>query len=604
MFTKYTKGTRPTSPAQNAVAVMRYIPAKRRPWLPSRFGPKNLPPDELEKLWGSSRYGDGPKDNWGIYGNEKSRSLRGVETVDYIPKSELERFMPDISTGNQAAVTPVSMMSLRGGHRVTHDLLHAYDPHVGVWSHNRVDHDNITPQDPNRVGLHGNTLGCRSAIYRWLRRGPFAQEGHYWAHYLTRNHGRELVELDAEKPIIARTIRLAKSGQFKAACEQYRRITAAPPVEVFRALLRACVPQGLLADAVSLFEEGTKFKHVTRDAICMRALMQTAINADSPSRVMWVHHLVRGNRAQNVIARAEVELFHAYPIHVIALRYLLDRGCAAEARGVYEYMAGAGLLDYDLHHDAGMALRAALDKAGDGEVVALPEYAALPGAKLAAGAADLVAPLWDSRLPAHERAALNGADASPAARLRRAFADINVDFVLRAAAVDGDTNLLQEDRGAYKDRCLAWLDVLSRWGEEAGAPLPYLLKSRAADASGAHVRVAADPADSRRIGRLAPCDDSRFGFWYRGDVPTRFVRETYPTLSADSNTRKFLVRNPVQREVPPTIADLRAPDADARRQRVPAGSEVHSSVREGVTSTMDLPQVGALGSDSIGDSRF
>jgi hypothetical protein len=587
MFTKYTSKTRPSSNAEKAVGIMRYIPEKRRPWLPHKFYRKNLGESELDTMWGTSRYGNGTKDPWSIYSKDKSKNVRGQETIDYIPKSELERFMPDISIGAKAAVTPVSLMSLRGGHRVTHDLLHAYDPHVTTYGNKKVDHDNITPEDPDRVGLHGNILGCRTSIYRWLRRGPFAQEGNYWKQYLTRNAGRELVELESERPLIQKIIRLAKSGQLKVACEQYRRLTAAPPVEVYRALLRACVPQGLIADAVSLFEEGTRFKHVTRDAICFRALLQTAINADAPARVMWVYDLLRGNFAQNVIVRAEIELFHAYPIHLSALRYLLDRGCAAEAKTVYTYMAGAGLLDYDLHHEAGLQLRAAIANAGDGDVINVPaDYSGLKGSRLAAPAVDLIAPVWHSRLEAHELAALADApEAAPAALLRRAFEDVDIGFVLRAAAMDGETNLLEEDVAAYKDRCLAWLDVLSTWATDVDAPLPYLAKSRAADASGRNVRIAADPAETRQIGRLAPSDDKRFGFWYQAGAGTRFVRETYPTLSTDSNTRKYLVRNPVQREVPPTIEDLRADAATREQRRAPVriGSAVHRSVREAVT---------------------
>lgn len=75
--------------------------------------------------------------------------------------------MPDISIGSKALVTPVSLMNARAGHRVTHDLLHSYDKHIGrVQTDAVVDHDNINPYDPNHVGLNAATVGSAARIYR------------------------------------------------------------------------------------------------------------------------------------------------------------------------------------------------------------------------------------------------------------------------------------------------------------------------------------------------------------------------------------------------------------------------------------------------------
>uniref|UniRef100_A0A146LDH5 Uncharacterized protein n=1 Tax=Lygus hesperus TaxID=30085 RepID=A0A146LDH5_LYGHE len=89
------------------------------------------------------------------------------KTFDIIPKAELEKFMPDISIGSKALVTPVSLMHTRAGHRVTHDMLHSYDKHIGrVQNDAVVDHDHITPYDPNHVGLNAATVGSAARIYR------------------------------------------------------------------------------------------------------------------------------------------------------------------------------------------------------------------------------------------------------------------------------------------------------------------------------------------------------------------------------------------------------------------------------------------------------
>ncbi|EPY22940.1 hypothetical protein STCU_08019 [Strigomonas culicis] len=253
-------------------------------------------------------------------------------------------------------------MSARNGHRVTHDLLHSYDPYIGrLQKPAVVDHENITVEDPNRVGLNAATLDCRGRIYRWLRRGPFFQEDHYFRRSIRRARDGSMPVSVHEVPLMKKIVRLARKGHLKAACEEYRRATSIPPVEVYRALTAACVADGKLADAIAIFEDGdSRLFYVARDGEVLHNLLRCAIAAEHRVRVMWVYNLMRGRHYENNVVRAEVDVIWRYRIATLALEYLLDHSAGEEARAVYAYLVEEALADGDLYVRAGTLMREAL----------------------------------------------------------------------------------------------------------------------------------------------------------------------------------------------------------------------------------------------------
>jgi hypothetical protein len=544
-----TKG-KATNAASATTKVLRYLPRQRSPWQPSRFRRENMDPADLQAFWDKGRRRDGASHPMSGYATGKTLK-RDEDSVSLIPKHELEKFMPNIHIGPAAAVTPVSLMSARSGHRVTHDLLHSYDRHIGRLGADEavVDHDNITPHDTNRVGLHADTISCRARIYRWMRRGPFFNEDNYFRRSATP--GGQHVVADAERPLCAKIIRLAKHGHVKSACEEYRRLAFVPTVDVYRALTAACVPDALLADAIAIFQDGERLLYVARDAVVFRNLMAVAIAAGHRERVMWVHTLVAGTFSENVHVRTKIEPLRSYEINADALEFLLDGGMAEEGRAVYRYLADGGMLGYDLAIKLGQQLREQMKKGG---VAQLAGGAALPVAVGAAEVAGAVAKAYLARMPAHE-AALHAAGAAPSLALLEAlFADVDVPFVLRHARFSGAADLMATDVARFVDRALAWLDLLSDRKRRVARPLPYLLKSKPSSVN-PNVRVAAVPAAQQRR-RLLPSEDG-FAFAYAPGM--RFVQETFPSVNAESNESKYLVRHAVHREVAAAIKNFAVP---------------------------------------------
>ena len=173
------KGTTPS----NVVDVLRYVPRIRDNMQNYRVRRQNMLTEDLNRFWDAGRSKKYSLKK-GYSMPNSSANIEGSE-VPMIPRQELEKYMPDIHLGPKALVTPVSLMHARHGHRVTHDFIHAYDPHIGAvdkpaW----VDHDNVTPHDPNHVGLHPSVLFSAGRIYRWLRRSPFSQEVSYFRRYV------------------------------------------------------------------------------------------------------------------------------------------------------------------------------------------------------------------------------------------------------------------------------------------------------------------------------------------------------------------------------------------------------------------------------------
>lgn len=560
----FAKG-RPSNPHEAVTSVLRYVPRVRTPWQPSTFERRNIMPDDLTSFWNQGRGRTGIAHPDSGYFTGKSSTLE-EQTINLIPKAELEKYMPDIWLGPKALVTPVSMMNVRAGHRVTHDMLHSYDKYIG--SNDKlatVDHDNITPQDPNRVGLHPATIHCRGRIYRWLRRGPFFQEDNYFRRNVAPDNDPELAVTPEEVRLAKKVIRIANKGHLKAAAEEYRKFVSVPPVQVYRALTAACIGQGKIGDAVAIFEDGnSKLFYVSRDPEVLINLMKTAIAARNRSRVLWVYNVARGRFYENSLARAEIDTLTLYEISRLALEYFADRGCVEEARTVYDFLSGEEsvhqqnyasaatkkyfatsddkrMTEYDLYKAAGLRLREALAK---GEKI--PAYTSNLGAELAASKnVDRVAVIVQKVLAERDAAAGNTtADNSLKPNetavqfLGRRYRDLDVAFVLRharymhngktdllsASKGEGNANISEEQLRSYANRTLDWLTVLSRSNakQTEDIVMPYLFKSKPS-AINPNLRVAYLPETLQRTRLLA--NESGYKFHY--GVRDRFVSESY-----------------------------------------------------------------------------
>ncbi|RNF09838.1 uncharacterized protein Tco025E_06912 [Trypanosoma conorhini] len=590
-----------------ATSILRYIPRARVPWQPSRFGRENLTANDLAVLWGRGRYRNGPGNYNSGYHTEKTHVLED-NTVTMIPKHELEQYMPDISIGPKALVTPVSLMSARNGHRVTHDMLHSYDPHIGRLDKPAVvDHDNVTVEDPNRVGLNAATLDCRGRIYRWLRRGPFFQEDHYFRRSVKLNRDGTVPAAAHEAPLMRKIVRLAQRGHLKAACEEYRRVTTIPPVEVYRALTACCIPAGLIADAVAIFEDGNaKLFYVARDGEVLHNVMRCAIKAKHRVRVMWVYNVMRGRYYENVVVRAEIDPIWRYRIALLALEYLLDHNCAEEAAAVYSYLVDEDLLQCDVHVRVGLHMREALAK---GKAVALSEEVARATSlvKDAAAVAPEVARELQQRqvevLRSNERSnngtinttehaaaagsvwsahgpltAMDAAQQDALSWMQENFGDVDIASVLRWARFRHAKDLMAKDRSQYLARAAAWIELLSRRSHAMEeAPLTYMRKSRPLSLNtNANVRVAWQTPVTRPDGppRLLAREE---GYTFHHGEHSRFVAETcrHPGETLQS---RFLALQPIHTEVS-AKEDFQAIHAQRQQARALPGSVVAPPAR-------------------------
>jgi hypothetical protein len=567
--------------SESAMKVLKYIPRARTPWQPSAFYRKNLTLEDLTKFWNSGR----AKLGAGHYNSGYSTIQQHVvddQNVEMIPKHELEKYMPDISIGPKALVTPVSVMSARAGHRVTHDLLHSYDAHIGaVEKDARVDHDNISPLDPNRQGLHGTALDCRGRIYRWLRRGPFFNEDQFFRRYVTVENATSSekdVEVPQEATLHKQIIRMCKQGDLKSACEVYRKLTHPPTVHVYRALTAACVPHGQIADAVAIFEDGNaRLFFIARDGEVLLNLMNAAIVAKNRSRIMWTLNVARGRYYENHLVRAEVDPFYTYRMAVAAMTFFLENGCGEEARSVYRALQADGMLLYDVYVKLGQqmqqlllgSVKSSAEGSGGGESEdntsnnnnnnnkSLPKFnekALVESCSLQQNAlnfgpliADAVAQLAHLPLSKQLRAELDVPKRS-LQWLSQRFPDVDVLFVARLARFKGDTDLMAlEEQTVFANRCAQWLEVLSaRYDEANGQPLPYLRKSKGSAAMKT-VRVAWLP-ERRKPQRMQP---GELGFTFHFSPTTRFVDESFPQVPPGdvSIQSQFLAIQPTQVEV-------------------------------------------------------
>eukprot|EP00758_Cryptobia_borreli_P003677 Tbor_TRINITY_DN3909_c0_g1::TRINITY_DN3909_c0_g1_i1::g.825::m.825 len=592
--------------------VLRYVPRARNPWQPSMVWRENVMPNDLKSFWDTGRGRHGPTfPNSGYH--QQNTHVWEDSTVSLIPKHELEKYMPDINLGPKAFVTPVSLMHARNGHRVTHDMLYSYDPYIGKnEALSNVDHDNISVEDPNRVGLHPNAIHCRGRIYRWLRRGPFFQEDHYFRRNVAPRGNITSAITPEDVQLARKVIKLARRGHLKSACDEYRKFVSVPPVEVYRALTAACVAGGKLGDAIEIFEDGnSKLFYVSRDGEVLKNVMKTAIKAKNRARVMWVYNVARGRFYENKLAKAEIEPLTMYRLCVLALEFLLDHRSGEEARTIYHFMSCASgkvfnamqsgaviegyqshnFLNFDLYIRIGKQMQDAL---ASGNKISSFSPSMMNGLSLTNNV-DVIAPalcqaiaMRDAELQEETGGNLNICDAvaplkeqqkeHPMEYLQRRFSDVDVAAIVRLArfrrcTVDllkgQDDNKIQE----YIDRCVSWLVTLSASNarEHEQPAMPYLRKSKPSTVN-SNVRVAWLP-ENRKVTHLLP-SESGFSFYYSDAnlEPARFVEETYPQVSGTSVRSMYLALQPIHSPVAATIDFMPSQSSDnaTKKSRHPA----------------------------------
>eukprot|EP00760_Papus_ankaliazontas_P011777 PhM_4_TR15031/c0_g1_i1/m.61485 len=537
-FAAVIPGGRPTMPHEATRKVLKYSPGPRRAWLPSAINRENLLPETLEKEWSNSRGRHGPG-----HINSGYSKLKEIQWEDnpspITPVHELSKFMPDITIEENIHSTPVSLMHARNGHRVTHDLIHSYDPVISQLEKyptkpRLIDHDKITPQDEMRFGLHPQTIGSRSRIFRYLRRAPFSDEKNYYNHYV-----QPFDAPPAEVALRNDIVEFANKDAIEEASNVYRKLTHPPTVEVYRAMMGCCERLGLLADAVALFDDGYRVNRKTvRDPLVIQSYLQTALNVHHPARVMRILAYVVGNRTDNLIYRSEVSDEWKHRLSLKALTYYLANNFSTEARSVYDWMSSNNLLNWDNYESMAQ------------EVAAL-----LADDKKSAVDFDLTDKPFRGNTKEHvglltsyhaRYCYLHKAGGTwSVSWLEKQFSGIDVDFVLRLAAnvVGGDgksSDLIVQTAHNY----LLQLHPKAQRSSNH-ALLPYLKKSKPSK-NNPNIRTVPHTGELEVRRRLPYEEGYVFGFTNN----TRFVVESYPALVSFDNVHKRLGRRAIQKEAP------------------------------------------------------
>ncbi|KNH06353.1 hypothetical protein XU18_2858 [Perkinsela sp. CCAP 1560/4] len=319
--------------------------------------------DDLKKEWLNSRGKDGPGNyNSGFSTNQEIKWDEHKTPIT--PVAELAKFMPDIRVeGIQS--TPVSMMNVRNGHRVTHDLLHSYDPAIsrqvqykskedGMTSP-MIDHTKISPLDMNFFGLHPQTIGSRARIYRYLRRSPFSDESFYYRRYVQPYQPTESQRALHHEIVTS----CEHENDIEKASSLYRLLTHAPTIMVVKAMLDCCARSRLLGDAAALFEDFRRTnRNDCRSKEVLSAYMDVAIACDHPQHAISILGYVQGTTIDNFRYTGVTEV-EKFLIGQHLLVWLLQKGYP-EARSVYHWMKQRGFLDYDRHYRAGSEIRRSL----------------------------------------------------------------------------------------------------------------------------------------------------------------------------------------------------------------------------------------------------
>jgi hypothetical protein len=549
----FSKGI-PTNPNASATKVLKYLPRPRSPMRPSTFRRENVEEATLKQHWAQGRL-DGGQEIRNYYNPAPSLQVNDTE-AKLIPKRELEKFMPNIYLGPKAYVTPVTLMSARDGQRVTHDLIHSYDSFIGGrggWlAENQVDHDNIHPLDPKFAGLHTDAIGCRARIYRWLRRGPQSEEYNYFKRHVQQ---KSLAEEGAKKEagLYRKIIRLAKKGKLKEACEAYRTAEFVPPVEVYRALVAACVPGAFLADAIQIYQDGDKLIYKSRDHEVFHSLMECAVRAENVPRVMWVFDQMLGTKKVRDFSKVLIDPLWQYQIACRGLSFVLDRGCRNEAMTFYRFLVDSNLIDFDLEVQRGVDVRALLEAGKPVDLAALPTSGLKLSKDLATALPTMAIQVYKSLSAESQALHAPPPGSDPSVQwLLSYYSDLNVQALLRLARYQGGADLMAARPQQYIDRAVEWLRTLSSRTLLEGRPLPYLLKSHPSHAS-ANLRVVALPKSVTELRtKPATVTPTEAGARFFYDPNMSAVEETYPAMSNTLESR-MLARQPIHRALPPAL---------------------------------------------------
>ena len=315
--------------------------------------------DDLKKEWLNSRGRNGP----GHY-NSGYSTLKEIKWDDHAtpitPVAELAKFMPDIRVDGMQS-TPVSLMNVRHGHRVTHDLIHSYDPLISrqvVYkpkedgtSSPMIDHTNISPLDDKFLGLHPQTIGSRARIYRYLRRPPFSDETFYYKRYIAPYRAPP-----AQLAMHEEIIDLCNSeNDIEKASSVYRLLSHPPTVAVGKAMLDCCSRLRLLGDAAALFED---FRRINRNGCrqkeILSAYMDVAIACDHPQHAMSILGYVHGTTVDNARYDGVTDV-EKFIIGRHLLVWLLSKGYP-EARSVYFWMQKENFIRHDTFYRNGIEI--------------------------------------------------------------------------------------------------------------------------------------------------------------------------------------------------------------------------------------------------------
>ena len=345
----------PTLPHDPTRRILKYLPPPRRPWHPSTFRRENVTQEQLQIEWSKSRTRHGPGYINSGYSTAKEHVFDDYSTPP-TPIHELVKFMPDIRVPGLHS-TPESLMHVRNGHRVTHDLIHSYDGFVsghkkygpkGERDPQLIDHDNISPMDEGFHGIHPSVFGSRARIYRYLRRPPYSEERMYYRRYVA-----PFPAPPSERRMQQEIIRLCdEEKNLEAACATYRLLVHRPTAEVVTAMLKCCGYWGLLSDAAALYLDvsGTDRK-MARETSVLSAYLDVALQVNHPQHVLTVLGIVHGTKTDNFRYR-EVPSTIKYELGRRALVWMLTKSYP-HARTVYKWLYDQKLLNYDVEEVAG-----------------------------------------------------------------------------------------------------------------------------------------------------------------------------------------------------------------------------------------------------------
>jgi len=540
------KKIRPTMGHTATSKLMKYIPPRRNPHHPARVGRENLLPEDLSKEWLAGRGLDGPSHPNSGFSTKATMQFED-STLHPMPVHELSKFMPDITVpGIQS--TPVSMMNARNGHRVSHDLIHSYDPYLSQVNRYEkqplINHDEITPYDEKRHGLHPRTFGSRARMYRYLRRSPHRDEELYYKNYI-----QPFPLPTPQAALQQEIIKAASKNDIEGACATYRVLEHPPQVDTIKAMMKCCARLGLLGDCAALFEDALRInRKLGRDPEVLDAYLDASLLTAHPARAMFVLSYVIGTKTDNIRYNAEVPDVWKYRMGAKALAWMLEKGHGAEAQSVYAWLESAKLLNYDNYEALGQEITALLqqpEKEAKDIILSEPtKYATTKG---------ILQALIEHHGHYRFLAGFGGSYAAP--WLENEFPNIDIDFVLRlarssvtASATEGqstDTKQIAQLAHAF---LLLLVPSASRAAQHT--VLPYMLKTKPSSQNPQNVYVV--PHDGElRVRKLRP-HEAGYRFGYKEGM--QVVTEVLPELESTGNIEHLYYGRQTRQQ--PTTGDV------------------------------------------------